>query len=86
MIEEHDELTMRCPSLGGPVPFKYCRTMNTKLPCARILPCWAGKVDIPAFLESNYSEEELETAFQHDPRTRVQKIIQIAEEARKKQP
>ena len=84
MNEEHDELNIRCPQLGGPVPFYYCRTMNTKLPCARIIVCWEGELDIGAFLKNNYSEEELEKAFKPDPRTRVQKIIQIAEEARKK--
>ena len=84
MIEEHDKLERRCPSLGGPVPFYYCRTMNHKLPCARIIQCWGAKLDMQAFLETNYSEEDLKSAFEPDPRTRVQKIIQIAEEARKK--
>lgn len=84
MDEQYDELSRRCPSLGGPVPFKYCRTVNRKLPCLKILQCWGGKIDIPLFLEKNYSEEELEKAFTPDTRTRVQKIVQIAEEATKK--
>jgi hypothetical protein len=28
MIEEHDALIIRCPQLGGEVPFGYCRTVN----------------------------------------------------------
>jgi len=84
MIDEHDELSRRCPPLGGPVPFKYCRTVNRKLPCGRILLCWGGKIDIPAFLEANYKEEELKAVFERDPRTKVQKIVQMADEALKK--
>lgn len=83
-INEHDELNLRCPLLGGPVPFKYCRAVNRKLPCGRILLCWGGKLDIPAFLEANYSKEELEAAFERDGRTKVQRIVQIADEAQKK--
>jgi len=83
-MEIHDEKEIRCPQLGGPVPFKYCRSMNRKLPCQRIVVCWQGKIDIADFLAANYSEEDLTSAFEKDPRTRIQKIIQLAEESRKK--
>jgi hypothetical protein len=30
----------RCPALGGPVPFRHCRTSGTDLTCHRIPECW----------------------------------------------
>ena len=71
--------------LGGSVPFNYCRSMNTKLPCQRLGPCWQRKLNVEKFLEENYSTEELEKAFTKDPRNRIQKIVELAEKSRKKE-
>lgn len=54
---DHEEL--RCPQLGGEVPFKYCRTMNDGLPCARVAACWAAREDVTDFLSANYPSEQL---------------------------
>jgi hypothetical protein len=58
-IESFDSLGIRCVKLGGPVTFEYCRKLNDGLPCASVTGCWAGRFDIAAFLESNYSPEQL---------------------------
>jgi len=84
MIDEYDDLERRCPQLGGPVPFKYCRTMNEKLPCRRVIECWGIKFDAPEWLSKNYTPEQVEQAFTPDTRTRIDKILEIAHEARSK--
>ena len=41
-----DELIIRCPSLGGEVPFSYCRKQGKGDPCPRLPRCWMARVDI----------------------------------------
>ena len=63
--EQFDEEKLwRCPLLGGGVPFRHCRKTNDSLPCPRIVDCWHGRMDLPAFLLENYSEDELKRALQ----------------------
>jgi len=83
MLEEYDELSRRCPQLGGPVPFKYCRSVNMQLPCVKIAQCWAAKLDIVAWLEANFTYEQLEQVFGGEHRTRFEKILQIAHDVQK---
>ena len=59
-----DKMHPRCPPLGGEVPFKHCRRLNTGLPCERMLGCWEGEIDVIDFLRENYTLEELEPIFQ----------------------
>jgi len=50
----------RCPQLGGPVTFEYCRKMNGGLPCVRLTPCWGETFDVQTFLTAHYDEDQLE--------------------------
>lgn len=86
MLDEHDDKTRRCPPLGGPVPFKYCRTVNAKLPCRRILECWGAKFDVVGWLEENYTDDEIRRAMTPDARSRLDKILRAAYEAQKRGP
>jgi len=81
-LEEHDELSRRCPPLGGAVPFYYCRTVNSKLPCQRIVQCWSIKFDVEGWLTENYSQEEIEKALTPDTRSRLQKILEIVDKVK----
>ena len=59
-IGQHDERPIwRCPQLGGPVTFGYCRQMNQSLPCARVVACWGEAFDVQAFLQQYYDPDEI---------------------------
>ncbi len=63
-IARHDEKDLwRCPQLGGPVRFGYCRQMNEGLPCSRLEMCWGDAVDVPAFLDAHYTDRQREKIF-----------------------
>lgn len=64
--------------LGGPVPFKHCRRTNDRLPCAKVLECWQNQFDVILFLKTNYSEDELKTAFSPQP-GRMERIYDLLE-------
>ena len=83
MIEEHDTLIIRCPQLGGEVPFKYCRTVNEDLPCRRIIICWEFKIEIPKFLGEHYMIDQIQRALAPPPKTRIETILELIEKAKK---
>ncbi len=75
-IHQHDEREhWRCPQLGGPVQFNYCRRMNKGLPCAQIVACWVGSFDIAEYLVQNFSEEDLKKALSSPKEGRWAKIL-----------
>ncbi len=83
MIEEHDSLIIRCPQLGGEVPFQYCRTVNEDLPCRRIIICWEFRIEIAKFLNEHYSIEQIQRALAPTTETRLETILNLIEKAKK---
>jgi len=75
-IEQHDHrVHWRCPPLGGEVTFRYCRTVNDGVPCARSVECWRSVFDVKAFLERCYDPEQLAAAW---GQARPDKLTQLA--------
>jgi hypothetical protein len=83
MIEKHDALIIRCPMLGGEVPFQYCRTVNEDLPCRKIIICWEFRIEIGRFLNENYSIDQIQQAFAPPTKTRLETILDLIEKAKK---
>jgi len=83
MIEEYDALIIRCPQLGGEVPFRYCRTVNEDLPCRRIMVCWEFRIEISKFLSDHYSIEQIQRALAPPTKTRIETILELIEMAKK---
>jgi len=83
MIEAHDPLNIRCPQLGGEVPFRYCRTVNEGIPCWRIFFCWEFRMDISKFLSEQYSIEQLQWVFTPPSKTKVETILELIERVKK---
>jgi hypothetical protein len=73
----------RCPQLGGPVTFGYCRLVNEGLPCGRVVACWGGTFDVAAFLAEHYSREQIEQVFgaSTDRLTRIIDAVKKAKES-----
>jgi len=82
MLEEHDGLIIRCPPLGGEVPFRYCRTVNEDLPCRRIILCWEFRIEISKFLSKHYSIDQIQHALSQPTKSRVETIIELIEKAK----
>jgi hypothetical protein len=83
MIEEYDTLIIRCPQLGGEVPFHYCRAVNEDLPCRRIIICWEFRIAISKFLGEHYSMDQIQRALAPPTKTRIETILELAEKAKK---
>lgn len=83
MIEEFDDLLIRCPMLGGEVPFRYCRTLNEELPCRKIIICWEFRIEIGKFLGDHYSLDQIQKALAPPMKTRLETILELVEKAKK---
>jgi hypothetical protein len=83
MIEEYDSLVIRCPQLGGEVPFRYCRTVNEELPCRSIVACWEFRIEISNFLNDHYSIDKIQHALLKPPKTRIETILELIEKIKK---
>ncbi len=83
MLEEHDRLIIRCPSLGGEVPFRYCRTVNEDLPCRNIILCWELRLEISKFLSEHYSIDQIQRSLSLPTKSRVETIVEMIEKAKK---
>ncbi len=73
-IDQYDSLELRCLKLGGQVPFKYCRTVDKPF-CARIISCWATRMDIGTFLAGNFSPEQIQSCLETKQPTKLEQIF-----------
>ena len=79
--QKFDDLEIRCPALGHPVPFHYCRRIKDGLPCHKLADCWFQTIDIRTYMMENYSQDERER-FLAPPQPKLSSIIEIARRAK----
>ncbi len=75
-----DNLETRCPRLGGPVTFHYCRYAADNLPCSRSLICWQNHFPVHEYLGRLMTKEEWVDAFEKPSAERLDRILTIAAE------
>jgi len=86
-IDQYDDMQFwRCPQLGGPVTFKYCRMMNEGVPCRRLLYCWGARLDVLKYINGNYTAEEIERAFGVPSKDRLTRIFDAIRKAKEEGP
>lgn len=74
-----------CPQLGMMVVFDYCLKVQNNLPCSNTFGCWKERVDVTAVLRANFTDEELVLAFNTMPKSRLQKIMESVQSARREE-
>lgn len=79
-----DEYSIRCPRLGHEVTFFYCRSENNGLPCFKTLDCWFQRFPVEDYLRERLSREEWIEVFEKKSQTKVQSLLELIEEAKKR--
>jgi hypothetical protein len=79
-----DEYSIRCPRLGHAINFSYCRNENNGLPCFKTLDCWFQIFPVEDYLRERLTGEEWQKAFESQGHTKVQSLIELIEEAKKR--
>ena len=80
-----DKLQRRCPRLGGPVSFYYCRTTGEEaLPCWKLLDCWWEQFDVLGYVRTEYSQETVDKLIDARPKPKVTSLIELIAAAKKR--
>jgi hypothetical protein len=79
-----DDYKIRCPRLGHPISFSYCRSENMGSPCFKALDCWFEHFPVADYLQETLTPEEWDRAFQGMGKTKVMSLLELIEQARKK--
>jgi len=86
MENEKDTLERRCPRLGGPIPFKYCRDNGENgKPCFKIMDCWWETFDIRSYLQERLSESEFKKLLTAKPPDKLTSLVDLIEQAKRRQ-
>lgn len=85
MTESRDHLEQRCPRLGGPVTFNYCRVHGGEgFPCWKILDCWWETFDVVAFMKEHLTAEQFERLRNTQPKPKITSLIELINQAKKR--
>ena len=76
-----EELWIRCPRLGGEVPFSYCLQEGGDLPCPRAVACWQPYFPIETSLRKRLGPDRWEQWLARKPRDKIASLIEILGEA-----
>jgi hypothetical protein len=80
-----DQIERRCPRLGGPVSFGYCRRCgDDHSVCWKILDCWWESFEVVAYLQNSLSAEMLSRLVQAKPKPKVVSLVELIEQAKKR--
>ena len=80
-----DSFEIRCPKLGHQIYFSYCVQENQGLPCYRTLDCWFQHFEVEAFLKKKLTPAELKAAFGKPPQPKMISLLELIEQAKKRQ-
>ena len=80
-IGQYDEEMIRCPRVGGYVNFKFCRSENNLLPCRWVVGCWHIRLDITKFLQTHFSNDDLNRVFV-PPKPKVESLVELIEKVK----
>ncbi len=84
MSSSGNPLERRCPRLGGPVSFSYCKTCDeVQQPCFKIIDCWWETFDVVRYLKDHLSEEQFKRLTKATPRPKIASLVELIEKAKK---
>jgi hypothetical protein len=69
--------------LGHYLPFRYCRTQQNGLPCAKIADCYFDSLPIREFIADHYSKQEQSVIFSEQT-PKLQTIVDLIAKARQR--
>jgi hypothetical protein len=85
MAKEKNPLERRCPRLGGPVPFSYCKKSGeNQQPCFKIIDCWWETFDVVRYLKDNLPEDQFSQLMDARPRPKIASLVELIEQAKKR--
>jgi len=79
------ERIIRCPRLGGEVPFSYCEREAGDLPCRQVVRCWNAGFPVEECLRETLTPEVWDRFRSEVPKDRMTTLLDIVESAKQRQ-
>jgi hypothetical protein len=80
----NDHRETRCPRLGGPVNFQYCRQFaGEDLPCWKVFDCWWEIFDVAGFMKEILPGPDFEKLVESKPRPKILSLVELIARTRK---
>lgn len=83
-MKAYDDRQRRCPRLGNPITFEYCRSSEGGQPCFKIMDCWWEAFDIAAYVEKHFSEDVCRSLAEAKPKPKVNQLLELIEAAKRR--
>jgi hypothetical protein len=83
-MKSYRDLVMRCPRLGGEVPFSYCEREAGDLPCRQVVRCWETIFPVETCLRETMTPETWECFCEQVPKDRMTMLIDVVEAAKRR--
>ena len=81
--DPYDDLERRCPRLGGPVRFHYCRTSGQGPPqCWKVIDCWWERFEVVTYLKAHMTPSEFDSLTSTKPKPKVATLVDLIRRAR----
>ena len=85
MDENVDLLERRCPRLGGPVLFSYCKTSGDNHSiCWKIFDCWWECFDVVGYLKKSLPKDKFKKLANSKPKQKIVSLVELIEQAKKR--
>ena len=80
MIDQYDDLKIRCPMLGHPLNFSYCRSTDKDRPCRNIFHCWYQRLPVQQFVQTHFPAGTIEK-LAAPPKPKMLSLLELIEKA-----
>jgi hypothetical protein len=79
------KLERRCPRLGGPVTFDYCRlAAKNRAPCFKVFDCWWERFDVVEYFRQTLSPEAFNDLRNARPPEKAASLVDIIRQAQQR--
>jgi hypothetical protein len=83
MEADKDRLTRRCPRLGGPISFSYCRICGQdRQPCWKVFDCWWEIFDIVSYMKTRLDADQFDRLRKNRPEPKINSLLDLIEQAK----
>jgi hypothetical protein len=77
------KLQRRCPRLGGPVAFGYCRiAAENRTPCFKVFDCWWERFDVVDYFQCRLSVDAFNRLRNSRPQEKTASLVDLIRQAR----
>ncbi|MBU0988354.1 MAG: hypothetical protein KKH68_13985 [Proteobacteria bacterium] len=85
MDRSKDHLEQRCPRLGGPVTFHYCRKSGDDgAACWKIFDCWWEFFDVVGYMHKCLPGEKFKALAEARPQPKIASLVELIAQARQR--